>query len=132
MSYDFLCPHCGGYLRIGDNVVLTVKKEKWSGGLVFLHPELGNYTVKNHPSFKVDKGEQVIMHCPVCGKNLTSKKHPKLAMLMMKDEEGKEHEIYFSQVPEEQSTFRLIGDFVEIHGEDAGIYEDLFDLSRLI
>lgn len=132
MTYDYLCPHCGAYLKVGDKVVLTIKKEKWSGGMVFLHPELGNYTVENHPSFKVEKGELVVMYCPVCGHELTSSKHPNLAMVILRDAEGKDYDIYFSQVVGERSTFRMIGEHVEIHGEDADNYVDFFNLSQLI
>jgi hypothetical protein len=132
MQFDYLCPHCKGFLKVRDKVVVTVKKEGWPGALLFLHPELGNYSSENHPSFKFDKGEKFIMYCPICGADLTSEKHKNLAMVLMRDADNNEYHIYFSQVAGEKSTFRLVGEHVSVHGEDSDNYLDLFSLSKLI
>lgn len=128
MYYDFLCPKCGGHLRVGDKIVLTVRKDKWPGGIIFLNTELGNYSVEHHPDFNVEKGEKVEFFCPVCCKDLTSDKHPNLASVIMKNE--REYQIYFSKIAGERITFRMMGEHVEIHGEGAGEYVDFFNLSQ--
>jgi hypothetical protein len=132
MQFEYLCPKCGGYLKIGDRVVLTVKEKNWAGALLFLHPEIGNYWSENHPSFKFDKGDKFTMYCPICGENLTSEKHENLAMVIMRDENDNKFNVFFSQKAGEKSTFRLVGEHVDVHGEDAENYLDLFSLSRLI
>ena len=132
MLNDFICPKCNGHLRVGENIIFTAKTKKWEGGIILLHPELGNYKVENHPSFKFESGEHVDLYGPICHAKLKSKKHKSLATVIMKDESGKEFEIYFSQIVGEQSTFKLIGEHVEIFGEHTEVYRDFFDLSQII
>jgi hypothetical protein len=43
----------------------------------------------------------------------------------MIDENGIEYEIHFSRIAGQHSTYKIIGENVEIFGEDAGEYLDL-------
>lgn len=132
MSYDFICPHCKGHLCSGEDITLTVKKKRWKGGLLMLHPEVGNYNFKHHPSLSFTAGEKVEFLCPICHHNLSSKKHPDLALIYQIDKNGREYQIYFSKIAGQKSTFRMTGDFVEVYGKDADSYKDLFNLSQLV
>ena len=131
MKFDFLCPKCKGHLRVGDNIIFTAKTKGWNGGLVLLHAELGNYAVENHPSFKFEEGQHIDFYCPLCQYKLTSSKHENLAMILMKDQSGEEFEVYFSQIAGEQSTFKLVGESMEVYGEHTTKYLDFFSLSQM-
>lgn len=132
MFHDYVCPKCNGHLRINDEVILTARTDKWQGGLLVLHPELGNYSFENHPSFKFEEGARVDLLCPICHADLSSDKHENLAMVIMREESGEEYTIYFSKVVGEQSTFKMLGEHVEVYGKHAENYIDFFSLSRLI
>jgi len=132
MSIDFTCPHCKGQLCTGEHIVLTFKKNRWNKGLLLLHPEIGNYTYKHHSSYSFGIGEKVEFYCPICNRNLTSRKHSNLAHVNYRDEDGKNYQVYFSKVAGEKSTYKLIGDFVEIHGENSSMYADFFDMNQLV
>jgi hypothetical protein len=132
MSVEYTCPHCKGYLCIGKRIILTFKKNIWKGGLLLLHPKVGNYVYKHHSSYSFGIGEKVEFHCPICHHNLTSRKHPNLAMIHHKDQNGKQFEIFFSKVAGEKSTFKMYGDFVEIYGKHANMYADLFSMSQMV
>lgn len=119
---DFMCPKCKGHLRVGDNIIFKVKNDNKENGLILLSPQIGNYTSVKHPSFEYRRGELVDFYCPLCGKSLKSDIHENLALVLMKDEEGKSFVVYFSQVAGEHSTFEVEGDSLRAAGEDAVLY----------
>ncbi|MFO7622455.1 MAG: hypothetical protein R6W81_14525 [Bacteroidales bacterium] len=119
---DFLCPKCKGHLRVGDNIIFKVKNDNKEYGLILLSPQIGNYTSVKHPSFEYRRGELVDFYCPLCSKSLKSDIHKNLALVLMKDEEGKSFVVYFSQVAGEHSTFEVDGESLRAAGEDAVLY----------
>lgn len=119
---DFLCPKCHEPLRVGENVVFTVKNKRKQSGLLLLSPQIGNYTSIKHPSFEIEKGEFLEFFCPLCQASLRSDIHENLAQVHMKDENGDYFDIYFSQVAGEHSTYTTSGDSIHFEGEDAGKY----------
>jgi len=131
MKIDFLCPKCRGYLRVGDNIILTAKTQLGGEGMLLLHPELGNYKFEHHPSIQFEDGEQIDFYCPICHSKLTSKHHDDLAMVLMKDENNQTFEVLFSRIKGEKSTYRIIGESMEIYGKDSGEYVDFLNLSLL-
>jgi len=124
MKIDYLCPKCKGHLRIGDQIILTVKKKSWSGGLILMHPELGNYKFDNHSSFKFEEGEHFDFYCPICSAKLTSKSHENLCMIMMRDENNQTYEVLFSRVKGEQNTYCIIGESADAYGNEIEKYMD--------
>lgn len=122
MHNDFLCPRCHGHLRVHDHVVFTTKSRRWKGGLILMHPDVGNYEVIHHPSFKYEPGEHVDFYCPICHAKLSTDKHQNLAQVIMRDQSGDEHIVYFSQVADEQSTYHLEEKRMVSHGKDAQKY----------
>lgn len=131
MQTDFKCPHCRNLLNVGDNIVFSSKNKWGKEGLIILHPELGNYSVIKHPKFEIPRGEMLEFFCPFCNMLLTSERNPSLSKILMSDEKGLEYEIHFSRIAGQHSTYKIIGDNVEIFGEDASEYLDFLNLGTL-
>ena len=119
---DFLCPKCREHLRVGDNIIFKVKNLKKQIALMLLNPQIGNYSSIKHPSFEFQKGEYLEFFCPLCNVALMSDVHKNLAHVILHDETGKYHDVYFSQVAGEHSTFETDGESFRSSGEDAGRY----------
>ncbi|MGE5348548.1 MAG: hypothetical protein ACM3NP_04625 [Actinomycetota bacterium] len=97
-------------------------------GLVFLNPELGNYTKTTHPSFELEPGSEYLINCPICHSQLNSMKYPHLVRIIMIDENGKEFDIYFSGIVGENCTYKISDTGVEKTGPDAKLYDKYFDI----
>ena len=58
MATEFLCKACRGVLNVKTSIVLAAQNLKNAKrGLVFLNPDIGNYTITTHASFKIIEGE---------------------------------------------------------------------------
>jgi hypothetical protein len=119
---DFLCPKCKEHLRVGENIIFKVKNSKKQSALLLLSPQVGNYTSHKHHTFEIQTGESLEYFCPLCNSSLISDIHKNLAHVLLQDQTGFSHDIYFSRVVGEHSTFETDGESVRIAGEDAGIY----------
>lgn len=124
MATDFKCPHCLSLLNVGENVVFSTRNSWGKQGLIILHPDLGNYKVIKHPEFEVMPGELLEFYCPFCNKQLLSERNFNLAKILMNDDKGLVCEIHFSRIAGQHSTYKIIGDNVEIFGKDASEYLD--------
>ena len=122
MLNEFLCPSCHNLLNVGKNVIFSTRSKTNKAGLIILHPDMDEYSVIKHPSFKVENGERIDFSCPYCNKKLNSNRNENLAKVIMRDENKVEYEIHFSRVASERSSFRIVGMSVEIFGEDANEY----------
>lgn len=131
MYNEYKCPKCMGYLRLGQNIILSARKTDKSGVIILLHPELGNYSADYHPETKFVEGELFTFYCPICHHDLSSTKHKHLAMVVMIDPDGKKYDIYFSQIAGEQSTIKMMGEHVELFGSHTDKYIDFFSLSQM-
>lgn len=98
-------------------------------GLISLHPELGNYTVNKHPEFEYDEGDELEFYCPICHKDLTSGVHGNLVKIIMVDENKNEFEVLYSKKAGQKSTYKIIGETMEIFGDDSAEYIDYINLS---
>ena len=114
---------------MNDCVVFSVKTPNHKVGLISLHPELGKYAIKKHSEFEFDEGKELEFFCPICHKNLTSGFHGKLVKVIMLDEKQKEFEVLFSKRAGEKSTYKIIGETMEIFGDDSAEYIDFINLS---
>jgi hypothetical protein len=119
---DFICPKCRQHLRVSDNIIFKVKNDSKQSGLLLLSPQIGNYNSHKHRSFEIKTGESLEYFCPLCNTSLISDIHKNLAHVILVDEFGKDHDVYFSQVVGEHSTFETDGESVHVAGEDAGRY----------
>jgi hypothetical protein len=117
---DFLCPKCREYLRVGDHIIFKVKNSRKQSALLLLSPQIGNYASQKHRTFEIKTGEKLEFYCPLCNVSLISDIHKDLAHVMLQDESGYNHDVYFSQIVGEHSTFETDGDSVHIEGENAG------------
>lgn len=125
MNKTYFCPHCKAQLNLGKDIILLARKKDKKTGLILASQEVGDYNVTKDPLFAMEKGEHIEMMCPVChAKFQVGKIHENLAMLMMKDENGVESEIYFSEIYGEQCTYKITNiKKVETFGEDYNKYD---------
>ena len=121
MEKQYLCPHCSGHVKITDCLILIGRKENKQQGFIILHPEVGNYTCRKHPSFIVGENEPLELICPLCHASLSSDFDENLSHLILV-EKGKNFDIYFSRIHGEQSTYLVNGDKVTASGEHADRY----------
>ena len=130
MYYDYLCPACHGYLRVGDKLVFAARTKDNEHGLIFLHPELGDYTTEHHPLFRIKEGDELHFYCPVCHNILNLEENRKLVKIFMRDEKGEEFEIFFSGILGEKCTYRIRDKEVTGFGPDMDRYQKYFDLPK--
>jgi len=129
MAIHYLCKACRGHLKVKTSIVLSAQKKKSTiRGLVFLDPELGNYTKTTHPSFTIEPGEEYIYTCPICHSLLNSAKYEHLVRIIMVDDDNKEYDIYFSEIAGEKCTYKLSDGELEITGKDSKLYNNYFDV----
>lgn len=129
MATEYLCKACKGVLNVKTSIVLSATKvNSVKKGLIFLNPELGNYTVTTHPTFVIDEGEEYIINCPICHAHLNSLKYDHLVRILMVDEKGKQFDVYFSDIIGEKCTYKISGTSVEKIGPDSVKYDKYFDV----
>ena len=130
MAVQYICKICRGVLNVKTSIVLAASKLHSSKrGLVFLNPEIGNYTKTTHPSFTVEEGEEYMYTCPICHSQLNSTKYKHLVRIIMVDDDGKEFNIYFSGIAGEKCTYKLRENKVEAKvGPDVRNYDKYFDV----
>jgi hypothetical protein len=131
MAAEYLCKVCRGNLNVKTSIILaaTNLKNRSERGLVYLNPELGDYTRTTHPSFDIKEGDEYIYTCPICGAQLNSMKYLHMVRILMKDEEGKEFNIYFSGIGGEKCTYKIRENTVEQKaGPDVRIYDKYFEV----
>lgn len=119
---DFICPKCNGHLCIGKHLIFKVINSRKQNAILLLSPQIGNYTSLKHPSFQYSEGEHLDFYCPLCNNPLMSDIHENLAHVVMEDKSGNSHDVYFSQIAGEHSTYKTSGESVHAAGEDAGRY----------
>ena len=129
MATEYLCKVCRGHLKVKTSIVLAAtKSNSLTRGLVFLNPEIGNYTITTHPSFQIKEGDEYIYTCPICHSQLNSAKYNHLVRIIMIDDDGKEFNIYFSGIAGEKCTYKIRGTKIEKKGPDASLYDKYFDV----
>jgi hypothetical protein len=130
MAVEYLCKVCRGHLKVKTSIVLAASKTNSpERGLIFLNPEIGNYTTTTHPSFHIKEGEEYIYTCPICHSQLNSAKYNHLVRIIMIDDDGKEYNIYFSGIAGEKCTYKIRGNKIEEkRGPDVKIYNKYFDV----
>ncbi len=122
MNNNYVCPHCEGHIRVNRKVILSAETESGKTGLILLSPQVGNFEVIVHSSFRLVKGEQLKIFCPICHANLQSKKDEHLAKILMFDEFDHEHQLFFSEIVGEHATYEVYNDQIKAYGEDQDHY----------
>ena len=72
-----------------------------------MHPEIGNYSSIKHPQFHFEEGERIDFFCPICMQSLDAIVDENLVNVLMIDKQQIEHEIYFSRIAGEQSSYQV-------------------------
>lgn len=127
VSNKYLCPNCRSYLKVDNKIILSAKANDGSEGLISLSPVIGNYSVDFPPTLHYKTGDHLSLFCPVCHQDLASSKHINLAMVIATDESRQEFEVFFSRIVGERSTITMVGDHVDLYGDDVYKYQDLFE-----
>ena len=130
MKPNFICPKCGGFLNVGDKIVLVAESKQKKAGLIFFSPEIGNYLTSRNPGFEITEGEKNEFFCPLCHKKLAADIHDNLSRIIMVDKKNDEYEILFSKIAGEKSTYKIVGESTEIFGEHHSNYIDFINLSQ--
>ena len=126
MKNEYYCPHCRASLKVDKHIILTVKTEKYKGGLILFEPKLGDYKILKHKDCQFKEDMHVDFLCPVCHENLSTK-HENLAEILLVDSEGDEYEIWFSEIIGEQATYKIkTGKVFGAYGEDQAKYVNHF------
>jgi predicted SprT family Zn-dependent metalloprotease len=129
MAIEYLCKVCRGHLKVKTSIVLAATKTNSSErGLIFLNPEIGDYTTTTHSSFTIKEGEEYVYTCPICHSQLNSAKYNHLVRIIMIDEDKKEYDIYFSGIAGQKCTYKIRGKKMEIKGPDAKLYTKYFEV----
>lgn len=124
---DYLCPKCKGHLNVGGHLVFATKTKRKHKGLLLLDTTVGHYDYKCHDNYFLEDGEMVDFECPICQADLTSSDRKDHAMIeMVGAEDNFEYELYFSKVAGNKSTYVVAQDNIEMFGDDAIDFEDLY------
>jgi len=134
MTNDFICPSCSGHLVVNDYLVLSVKTPANVKGLIFLSPQIGDYSSYKHPAFEVNDGEAVEVYCPLCAFDLRMRSiHENLVRIVLVNDDVANDDVYFSCVVGEQCTFMVReGKMLESHGNAYLKYLNKFTVGRHI
>ena len=122
MDNNYICPYCRGHLRVGDYIVFKIRNTRREKGLLLMHPEIGTYTSIKHPQFNFSDGERIDFFCPLCFQNLDAAVDENLVRVIMIDDLQNEHEIYFSRISGEKSTYKVSDGDVMQTGEHSHRY----------
>lgn len=130
MAIEYLCKACRGHLNVKTSIILAAQKvNSPKRGLVYLNPEIGNYTITTHSTFPIEQGEEYIYTCPICGAQLNSRKYYHLVRIIMIDQDSKEYNIYFSDIAGEKCTYKIRGTNIEdAQGPDSERYTRYFEV----
>jgi uncharacterized protein YbaR (Trm112 family) len=130
-SQNFLCPHCRASLNVDELVILSAKSTKGEAGIVLFNEGLGDYTISTNKSFEIKEGQKYEFFCPVCNEKLFSDKHEDLSKIIFVDNHGTEYNVLFSRIAGEKSTYKIVGETMDIFGKDSSNYIDFMNLSEI-
>lgn len=123
MKNEYLCPFCRGYLKVKNSVIFSARKPEGERGIILLSPEIANYTVRKHSSFKLEDGMRIDLYCPICHANLMAQHyHNNLARIIQINESGEESVVLISEIIGERCTYIIRGEQIDRFGDDSTNY----------
>ncbi len=128
MSNNYFCPICKSNMNIGNSLIFSAKSPASKRGLLFLDTELGNYAKTTHPDFQLEEGVEYKFYCPVCHAKLNKEDNPNLVMVHMTDGDGKDLEIYISNIIGEHCTYKIKDRSGVAFGPHAAKYQKYLDV----
>lgn len=118
MKRTYFCPHCDGSLN--PNVKIIMRAEHGGQkGLFLFSPRPGNYEVIVPEGFRLKKKDVVDFSCPICGKDLTSRRDRALAEIRFASSAGAEGTVAFSRTYGVHATYFITCEHVRCYGEHA-------------
>ena len=108
MENQYMCPHCRGYLKVGECIVFKIRNTRREKGLLIMQREGEIYSSVKHPKFHAEKGERIDFYCPLCMQSLDAPEDENLVKVLLIESDGYEHEICFSRIPGELNCFQMI------------------------
>ena len=118
MKRNYHCPKCFGILN--PNVKIIVKAEcQGRKALLLFSPQPGNYDVIAPDSFPLKKNDEVRFSCPLCSRDLTSKRDKDMAEISFSSQGGHAGRVVFSRVFGHQETYFVTQEEVRSYGKHA-------------
>ena len=116
MKRNYHCPKCYGILN--PNVKIILRTEAGSRrALLLFSPQPGNYDVIAPESFHLRKGEEVRFSCPLCHRDLTSKRDKSMAEINFVTPGGHTGRAVFSRIYGHQETYFVTTEEVRSYGK---------------
>ena len=106
MENQYMCPHCRSYLKVGDTIVFKIRNCRREKGLLLIQEEGGYFSGVKHPSIHADEGERIDFYCPICMQSLDAPADENLVQVLMIDDEGYEHTVYFSPIQGKEFVYQ--------------------------
>ena len=127
----YYCPHCFGYLSVGDKIIFKIKSKNNESGLVLLSAKLDDYTSKTSGQIKIEEKELYKFYCPLCSECLNQETFEMiLVKFYMKDTNQKKFEIYFSGIFGEHCTYIIKDCKLEFFGPHYKMYMEQLEKYR--
>jgi len=119
MKRNYHCPKCYGILN--PNVKIILKTEcAGRTALLLFSPQPGNYHVIAPESFQLKRNDEVRFSCPLCSRDLTSKRDKQMAEITYSSQGGDSGRVVFSRVYGHHETYFVTKEEVRSFGKHAG------------
>lgn len=119
MKRNYLCPKCYGVLNPNVKVILKTECNGRKALLLF-SPQPGNYQVHAPESFRLKKGDEVKFFCPLCSRDLTSRRDRTMAEISFTTPGGHSGRAVFSRTFGHEETYFVTTEEVRSYGKHAG------------
>ena len=118
MKRNYHCPKCYGILNPNVKVILKTECNGRTALLLF-SPQPGNYHVIAPESFPLKKNDEVRFSCPLCSRDLTSKRDKSMAEITFATPGGQGGRVVFSRVFGHHETYFVTKEEVRSFGRHA-------------
>ena len=118
MKRSYYCPKCNGVLNPNVKIILKAERGKTAALLLF-SPQPGNYHVIVPESFSLRKNEEVRFTCPLCSRDLTSRRDPAMAEIRFATPNGHAGRVIFSRAFGHEETYFVTKEEVRSYGRHA-------------
>lgn len=127
---DFKCPHCGGFLKVENEVILLFENRTQlseCSSLVSLNPTIGNYETKIHKKNLPQNGDMLKFLCPMCYVDIDSSKNGLCEIDIVADDEST-GKLFFAPNMGDYAIIVVWDDSksLEVVGKDVSNYIQMF------
>ena len=118
MKRNYHCPKCYGILNPNVKIILRTECAGRTALLLF-SPQPGNYDVIVPESFRLNKGDEIRFSCPICARDLTSKRDRMMAEISFSSPGGQSGRVVFSRTFGQYETYFVTKEEVRSYGKHA-------------